>query len=589
MARLAIYLLLCCAGALAQPLHLVRVSAIPRGGGYYSEIAIADMDRDGHVDASFMTGVPQQWHIWTGDGHNGFFCALAETSVGNRPGIWPGGYVPYDAGDTDRDGKGELVGLNYDFVDSIGTCWNISEIVESPFAHSLPTRRAWYVRLDYQCVEGAIGYIEPALDLDSLTDLVVSQGNDNMDSSYGIRVYENGGDDSMAFIWKSQRGIPTTIATSDFDLDGRAEMVTCDYVTVWGAECRGDDDYWVPSWRNDLPVSNGTDVFAGRDVDRNGMPEFYVSCARWSGLDWMFYLYGYEATGDNTYERFLVDSASGSGWAWSSCCGDLDGDGYDELAWSLGNRVYVYRSSGPGQYERVFSWFMHADTKTAIADMNNDGYNELVLSAGTTDILEVEAIRVLSPNGGESLVPGETCRVRWQLFTPPQCDSVSLFLRRGSTWALDTIAHGLPPGDSVFDWVVPDVTADSARLVAIAYGPGWKYDESDSTFAIAGVGIEETPSVQWRDLRLSVSPNPTRNQAAVRFELPAAANVEISVLDIAGRSVARLYSGRAGAGRHEVAWNRTDAAGRTVADGVYFVRLEAGTERQVTKVVLEHE
>jgi len=66
-------------------------------------------------------------------------------------------------------------------------------------------------------------------------------------------------------------------------------------------------------------------------------------------------------------------------------------------------------------------------------------------------------------------------------------------------------------------------------------------------------------------------PNPVRGATRIRYELPVAAHVRLTVYDVTGRLVARLVDERQEAGRREVAF---DAAG--LASGVYLYRVEAG-------------
>ena len=83
-----------------------------------------------------------------------------------------------------------------------------------------------------------------------------------------------------------------------------------------------------------------------------------------------------------------------------------------------------------------------------------------------------------------------------------------------------------------------------------------------------------------------VAPNPVRSSARLRFALPREGEVSLSVFDAMGRRVRGLSSGVLSAGPHEVEWDGRDQSGRPVADGIYFVRLEAlgriATRRMVT-------
>jgi hypothetical protein len=67
----------------------------------------------------------------------------------------------------------------------------------------------------------------------------------------------------------------------------------------------------------------------------------------------------------------------------------------------------------------------------------------------------------------------------------------------------------------------------------------------------------------------------------VRFSLPAAADVELSLFDLAGRKVATLVSGREGAGRHSIAWHDSER----LSAGLYFARFRAGTEVRTSTIV----
>jgi hypothetical protein len=83
---------------------------------------------------------------------------------------------------------------------------------------------------------------------------------------------------------------------------------------------------------------------------------------------------------------------------------------------------------------------------------------------------------------------------------------------------------------------------------------------------------DATPAVT----RLHASfPNPFNPVTTVRFDLRRAGRVRIGVYDLAGRLVRRLVDEQRPAGTHDVPWQGRNQAGRTVAAGVYFIRLEA--------------
>jgi hypothetical protein len=85
-------------------------------------------------------------------------------------------------------------------------------------------------------------------------------------------------------------------------------------------------------------------------------------------------------------------------------------------------------------------------------------------------------------------------------------------------------------------------------------------------------------------------PNPSNGTAALRFSLPAPADVRLNVYDLRGRLVRRLVDGSRGAGLHVVQWDGRDRHGRGVSGGVYFARLmvsgESLRDARVTKIVV---
>ena len=83
----------------------------------------------------------------------------------------------------------------------------------------------------------------------------------------------------------------------------------------------------------------------------------------------------------------------------------------------------------------------------------------------------------------------------------------------------------------------------------------------------------------------SPAPNPTRGASRIPFALPVEAHVRLSVVDVQGRMITRLVDGVLPAGRHEVMWDGSSAAG-SVRPGIYFIRLEVPGQRMVRTVVL---
>ena len=76
-------------------------------------------------------------------------------------------------------------------------------------------------------------------------------------------------------------------------------------------------------------------------------------------------------------------------------------------------------------------------------------------------------------------------------------------------------------------------------------------------------------------------PNPFNHRSMVSFSLARGGMVRLKVFDVTGREVRVLHATPLQAGYHEVVWDAGDSA-----SGVYFVRLEAGQNQQVKKMLL---
>ena len=82
------------------------------------------------------------------------------------------------------------------------------------------------------------------------------------------------------------------------------------------------------------------------------------------------------------------------------------------------------------------------------------------------------------------------------------------------------------------------------------------------------------------------SPNPFDATTFIRFDLPEPGMVSVAVYDVSGRLIQSLTGRRWSAGRHSVVWDGADVAGRTVGEGIYFVRMEAGGFSAAKKMMI---
>jgi hypothetical protein len=82
-------------------------------------------------------------------------------------------------------------------------------------------------------------------------------------------------------------------------------------------------------------------------------------------------------------------------------------------------------------------------------------------------------------------------------------------------------------------------------------------------------------------------PNPFRPSTTIEYTLPADGDVRLAVYNVHGQVVRRLVDERQTSGHKKVVWQGRDDAGRALASGVYFLRLDAGDRQLTRKMILQ--
>jgi glucose/arabinose dehydrogenase len=157
----------------------------------------------------------------------------------------------------------------------------------------------------------------------------------------------------------------------------------------------------------------------------------------------------------------------------------------------------------------------------------------------------------------------------------------------GGTWIVAPAVSGQPSADN---WA-EDLSNSSDFLVgpdgALYYVKQFGPASLRRIVYTASSSADERP-LSGAALRLVVSPNPIppATEPTLRYFLPAAGEVSLSIFDPAGRRVARLVSGRQRAGEHNLTWSpRRDDNGRALP-GLYFAKLKSAAGEATGKIIL---
>jgi len=581
----------------AAELTLKQVSLLPlRSSSQWDYLSLFDTDHDGLGEV--IHNPDYYFQIAEYRPVNRFVLVVSDTSPYPAPeSIIRAKFWPHDVGDVDRDGLADLVGRG-SYYSGGGYHYAVC-VFESHDSFSYPDSLVWWVSSPISAMTRHGVYAN--LDGDSAWDIAAPW-------EAATAIFENAGNNRESLVCTVPCFYYYPPAVGDFDQNGRTDIAFRDG-DPYGqredvVECIGDNEYTLACTLH-TGWSTNNDRFAGGDVDRNGRPEYFEQFYWRVGGLYSQTLCQFEASSEHQYFCDTVDTVLGinSTHCGHSLCADVDGDSLEEIVWGCGNRLLILQATGSHQYERVYDdpYMGNNLSMCNAADFNRNGYKEIFVGGDRRSfVLEVECIRVLSPDTNHFLRSGDTCEIRWQVLSPPRCDSVSLFLLTDTVvptgewfWRLDTIATGLAPTESSYLWVVPDTQLVWAKVLAIAYGPGWQFDESYLAFQIAPVGTRETPTSAPADWALSVSPNPAGTRTVVSYDVPVASEVRLSLFDASGRVAAELVSGRHRSGRYAVRLSglghdpKSPGGFRSCpAPGVYFLRLDAQRRSLSFKVVV---
>lgn len=141
-----------------------------------------------------------------------------------------------------------------------------------------------------------------------------------------------------------------------------------------------------------------------------------------------------------------------------------------------------------------------------------------------------------------------------------------------------------PSAGTWYDYATGEALEITVAGTGIEYAAGEYHVYLDQPIRRSGdnnIGTS-TNGVEVARLQLEVSPNPTRGEINVSFELKRSENVRVDLLDVNGRTLNVLFSGRQSAGAVRVTESVVG-----VPAGLYFVRVTDGTGSGVRRVVVE--
>jgi hypothetical protein len=110
---------------------------------------------------------------------------------------------------------------------------------------------------------------------------------------------------------------------------------------------------------------------------------------------------------------------------------------------------------------------------------------------------------------------------------------------------------------------------------AIAYGP-----------LGTGTGIDIADSHPPEDPSLQNYPNPFNPHTTISYQVSLSGDVSLTIYNVLGERIRVFSFADQSAGQHRLIWDGRNDAGRLVASGLYFCRLDVGGVTKTRKMVL---
>ena len=158
----------------------------------------------------------------------------------------------------------------------------------------------------------------------------------------------------------------------------------------------------------------------------------------------------------------------------------------------------------------------------------------------------------------------------------PDADPVEFSLEAGPDGSSITV-------DGVFSWAPRVEQAGESYAVTVKVSDGHLYASHTVNFTVASTitSIEDKTEIP-DEYELSQNyPNPFNPSTIIRFSMPEAANVVLTVYNVLGQEIASLINQTMDAGHHEVQFDASN-----LNSGMYIYKLQAGNFVSIKKMML---
>ncbi len=417
------------------------------------------------------------------------------------------------------------------------------------------------------------------LDGDGSMELVFGSNGSNVYAIHhdGSEVIDGDANPATPGVFKHLSGAPNfcTPALADIDNDGLPEIIFASgngRIYAWNGD--GSDVPGFPVVTN--AYFNSSPAVGYLDGPGDTTPEIVVP-----------------GTNDSIYV-IEPDGTRRPGWpVWNRCDGtskcpspaiaDMNNDGYNDIVFqSTNGYLFAYNRDATGiwplsaiKYSTLTSGT--SECSPVVADLNGDGRNDVLMGDETGNLVAISGL-------DGTVLPGFPIQLAGEVRGAPAVGDID---GDGMT---EIVVADWDKNVYVWDYDFPFQPNGPAPW------PQFHHDARRTGLATAPlyVGVGDDPSTGGatavRELEFAPpAPNPATAGTRMWFGVPAdlaGSTYDLSIYDLGGRRVRQVGSGEAKAGRFSLPWDLRDDAARPVRGGVYFARFSIGGKHLTHKLVV---
>lgn len=468
-----------------------------------TELEIADIDNDGHVD---IISVGDHGSPYINSGEHGIMIWL-----GDGTGVWTVnqdgnfGYGGCAVGDINLDGYMDVTwGVHHNYGgsgygdtligaalgDGSGNTW-------TPWATGLGNNgESW----------GMFATALADFNCDGFLDIV----SQSFGCCNGLHVYQNHGNGTWSPVWSLTGGnVGYTLETCDINADGYMDFVS---TKVGSIVFLNNGSFNFQNHDNGLPVNTINSIDVG-DMNNDGFDDIIVGLNS-NGVR----CYVYDINNDTwvSYSNGLPTSNS----YYLSQFGDFNGDGHLDIVVYKDPTGYIYLGDGTGNWESDATFTMPSpgdySAMRVDGDIDHDGREDIAIQAEQGDFPTYEnQLRVYSPwseptflsstikkpNGGEHFKTGSIRDITWLASIPSSHSQPTVDIKisyNGEAGPWNTIASNIP-NNGRYQWSISANPSTNCKIkIIVTTNQGSCESISSSNFTISQGSTNNPPSIPNR-------------------------------------------------------------------------------------------